>query len=156
MAKVAYTNPTGGYQHVGNKTIPPFETREIEETDHPNYQAPDKKPEQPRRPPLLSLLDNSVKDIVAEFPNLSDDELAALEEAEGNDKPRTTLMAAFKAERLQRADTHLGQDMDAWVESLQAMNDDELTEQLDAFKDDDGRLALIQEEIDRRAKDGEK
>lgn len=107
MAKIAYTNTGNTVAHVGGKSIPPGETREVEESMLPSFTtAPTKsaKPE-PEANPLAEILAHSVKDITALLPAMSDGELAALGEAEQlAAKPRTTLLGAIAEVMLARAD----------------------------------------------------
>ena len=104
---------------VGEKLIPPGSGRDIDEALLP----PERRgaPEQdgaPAEPTLAELVaelhGRSVKDIAAERPNLKQEALDMLREAENaSTKPRTSLLAALDAERLRRADEQLQADADA-------------------------------------------
>lgn len=101
MRKVPYYNPTDKTQHLGPVSVRPHSTREVDPRDIPGY-----KPGAAERPapadPTLELLDNSIKDIAERLPDLSDEELDSLEEAEINGKTRKGLLEAITEERLNR------------------------------------------------------
>jgi len=161
---VALYNDTAKAIHIGNKMIRPGDTREVDSDLVPfkHYDKcsprPDGKPKAPTlvAPPqqdddtqLLSLLDNSINDIKGKLPGLTVAQLEKLEAAEGaKAKPRKNLMEAFAEDRLNRAQE--ATETDELVALLQTMGDEELIAQLDVFQGDEGKIALVNAEIERR------
>lgn len=98
--KIPFHNETDKFQHIGGVTIPPFDTRDVEATLHPDYKAP--KAEEPEpEDPLVYLLDGSVKAIQEKLPALDMEQLNALEALEQKAaKPRASLIEAIAAAKL--------------------------------------------------------
>lgn len=103
--KVPYTNTSKNTVQIGGKSIRPGETREIEATLHPDYHRPPAAAAPEPGNPMLEMLDDSVANIIEQLPDVSDDELGQLVQAEADGKKRKTLMAAFEEEKLRRAQT---------------------------------------------------
>lgn len=103
MNKVPYTNNTANRMTVGGVAVRPGETRYIDETLHPDYKRADAAPSEPDDP-VLELLDNSVKDIVPQLPELSDADFYRVWQGEEDGKTRSTLLEAFEEEKLRRAE----------------------------------------------------
>lgn len=102
--KVPVTNETATFMHVGGVTIPPSETREVEETHLPDYKAEEAAPA-PVEDHLAALLELSVPKIKDALPNLNDldvERLGELEQAKG-DKARTSLLGLIAETIMDRA-----------------------------------------------------
>lgn len=148
MQKVPYTNSTKKIVHVGNVTIFPGDTREVDPTLLPGHKA--KQPaEQLDVNPILALLDGSVKQIADALSGISAEDLDALELAEEAGKTRKGVLEAIAEERLSRADA--AQEAEEFVAELTAMSDEDLDAAVDMYQEDAGKLALVEAEIARRA-----
>lgn len=154
MGMVPFTNAGSTVVHVGNKTIWPGQTREVDETLLKDYKAKAPVDVEPNATVIITgLLALSVKDIIAALPGLSDDDLALAEQLESaKDDPRSTALEAIHKEKLHRAKA--AQEAAEFVVLLADMDDEELAAQLDTGLDD-GLAALVQAEIDKRAAAGE-
>lgn len=98
--KIPFHNETDKFQHIGGVTIPPFDTRDVEATLHPDYQAPKAEEEVPDNP-LAALLKAAVKDIQPKLAELDMEQLTALEALEQeSQKPRASLIEAIAAAKL--------------------------------------------------------
>lgn len=105
MKKIPYTNETDKYITVGTVTIPPGQTRDVEETLHPDYHAVQVEPvTAPPADLLAALLAGTVAAIVAALPGLTQADLAELVERENaSEKPRKTLLDAIAEQQLAKA-----------------------------------------------------
>ena len=104
MKKVPYTNTGKTIAHIDGKSIAPNDTREVDPTQIPGYQAEAPKQEPPADP-VGALLKGKVKEITPAIPGLSDEDLDKVEAAEGAKKdPRVGVMKAVAEERLKRAE----------------------------------------------------
>lgn len=113
MQKVPFTNTGTSFRFVGGQMVAPGETIYVSQYDHPGYKAP--APEAVKEDttdPVLDRLDQKVDDIVAQLPELSDDDFERLRQAEQDGKTRSTLMKAFEAEALRRAEERVTGDKD--------------------------------------------
>lgn len=105
MKKIHYTNTTGQRKTVAGMAVAPGATVLVDERDHPDYQpAPVHRPRKERSDPVLALLDNPVRDIIAKLADLSDAEFERLQQGEKDGKTRKSLLEAFDAEFLRRAE----------------------------------------------------
>lgn len=105
MQQIIYTNTTGKRKVVGGMAVPPGGSVMVGPRDHPDYTpAPRQRPRKQRSDPVLALLDNSVRDIVKQLPELSDAEFDRLTQGEKDGKTRKSLLEAFDAEYLRRAE----------------------------------------------------
>lgn len=149
--QVPYYNDTGKIQHIGSKTIFPGETREVDETYIPVKLQKSKKEEVPKseapnpNAKLLMILDGKVSDITAKLGDYSDEQLDLLKQAEENGNTRSTLIAAIDEEKMSRAQA--AQEVEEFVKLIAEMDLAELQDQLETVKDDDGKVALINERI---------
>jgi len=161
MAKVAYTNKTDKIQHIGNVTLWPGDTREVDEM---LISVPRKAEPEPKPDALLALLDNNVPVIVDAItarddngkPTLTDTELVRLKAAEEGGNTRSTLMKAFAEEELRRAgekadDSKKTDDLDGLIASLPDKSDDELLELSELHQGDESITEAINAEIERRS-----
>lgn len=92
---------------VGGVMIPPGETRHFDESMLPPEFKPDAEPEGEAAVdnPLLVISALSIPQLALGLPDLSDEELAALEGMENDkEKPRQGALAAILAERLCRSE----------------------------------------------------
>ncbi len=119
MGMVPYTNESAKFEHLGGTTIPPGDTRMVDETLVPGYEPAGDKPagaaeggasddgkdeQEKLLAAITAMLALNVPDIQAKLPELSDKELDALELAESGSegKNRTTLLQAIATETLGR------------------------------------------------------
>ena len=120
MGMVPYTNETDKFQHIGSATIPPGDTRLVDEELLPGYQPPAdvpaggndgggaKMPDDAAAlmlAAMLELLEKNVPEIQAQLAALTDDELEILEKGESaaEGKNRSTLLQSISTEKLARA-----------------------------------------------------
>lgn len=105
MAKIPVSNTTAMPIYVGAAMIPAGETRHFDEEDVPAHLRPVPEAIEPAAPtdPLLELLEGNVASITAALTELSDADLARLEQAEHDGKARKGVLVAISEVRLQRA-----------------------------------------------------
>ena len=158
MAKKPCTNTTDQIMHVGNTTIWPGQTREVDETLLPDYAAPDTDDAAPDPDAdLKALLEGNVGEVREALPAFTDDELDSLEALESEDaggKGRKGVLEAIAEARLQRA---VDADLDAFKESLQDLDEEALLAKLDEVGGDVDRQNLVQAAVEAldTAGDGE-
>lgn len=103
---VPYSNRTARAVHIGSVIVRPGETRMVDPRLVKGH-TPAKPAAAPPPDPnieLLTLLASNTAQITAALPDLSDDQLAALDAAEqAAEKPRKGVVEAIAAERLGRA-----------------------------------------------------
>lgn len=103
--KVPYYNETDKFLHFGAVTIPPGETRDVDECLLPDYQAPENAAQDDAADPLLAISAMSIAKIEAGIADLSLEEIDRLEALEKEKaSPRQGLMAVILSERLRRAE----------------------------------------------------
>lgn len=108
MATVPYTNPKKHTVHINGKAIAPGDTRDVEETMIPGYRPPPKAQAEETADPVAELYGQTVADIIAQLPDLPDEDLKRLAQIEGGkDKPRVSLIKALSEESIRRADASL-------------------------------------------------
>lgn len=151
MVTKPYHNSTNKTVHIGNKSIRPGETREVDETMCPDFKA--NKPKAAAADPnakLLLLLDLSVPKLVEALHGKTMEELDILEEAEEAGKTRVGAIAAITEARLIQvaADEHDEHNF-AYQAKLIDLTDEELETEFKTQEDDD-LLPLIQAEMERR------
>jgi hypothetical protein len=101
---------------------------------------------------LLVLLDLTIPKITERLPGLSEEELDTIEAAEKAGKTRAGVINAIAEVRLERAaNSPSALDVADLKIALAGMDEDELLEQLNVFAGDEGRLAMVQDEINLRA-----
>jgi len=135
--------------------IPPNTTRIFDAGTVPrppeSVAAP--KPEQPPEPEgIAALVLKSVKDIEAEIPTLSDDdlqELEKLEEAKG-DKARKGVLAPIQTEQLERA------KQAEFIKGLDGLTEPDLNELLTGYEEGSAEYGMIAERIEQLAVDASK
>lgn len=121
--KVPYFNNTDKFAHIGPVTIPPFGTRDVEDTHIPGYtQLVAGDP--PVTDELSDLLKQSVAKVVEALPGLSQEDIDRLGELEQTGKNRTTLLSAIAEETLNRA----GKTVEEIIAELPLMPDEALAE----------------------------
>jgi len=107
MKEVPFTNDKKHIVYVGSKSIPPGETRMVDESMLFDAHGKDNGVNVDQPPmgddPLLSLLDQSISEVVDALPSLSDQDIDQLESAENNGKTRKGILEAIAKERLRRA-----------------------------------------------------
>lgn len=164
MKQVALTNDTEKTIHCGPKSVRAGETREVDPTMIPEEHKKrahglkddaGKKDKTEAPNPLLALLDFAIPAIlmaIAEMINgeykYSMEDLRVLEQAEEGGKTRNGVMSGIAEERLRRG-TH-AQEAEQLANDLPTADDEWLASALDTFAHDEGLLALVKEEINRR------
>lgn len=148
--KKPITNTTDKIMHVGGCTIWPGQTREVEETLHPDYR-PEPAPEVAPDPyeDLLALLDGNVSEVREGLSALADDELTVLEGLESEEqggKGRKGVFEAIAEERLARA---AAADIEAFSESLAGLDEAALLDVLDQVGGDMDRQQIVQDALDK-------
>lgn len=104
MSKVWYTNETNKFLHIGSVTIPPNETREVDESLLPGQKPKAEEAKTPVPPDAIAeLLKKKVADVVAALHELSDDDLTKAAEQEQAGQNRKSVVEAIAAEQLRRA-----------------------------------------------------
>lgn len=109
MRKVAFTNTTASFAHVGGVMIPPGDTRDVDARLVPGYQA-EAAGAEPVVPadPLALVLAGKVAEVVAGLEALDDDELDRLMVLEAeSDRPRKGVLEAAQTLLLARAAARL-------------------------------------------------
>lgn len=156
MKKIPYTNHTDSIQHIGNKTIWPGQTREVDES---HIITPDANN---NSQPEASAKVNSVEDVVAlsvselkkTLQLLSNEDLDAVFTAENEkEKPRSGAINAIAAEQISRASQSVGSvtsdRMDEFAKIVAQMDDDELADQ--SFPEGSAESVIVSDEKHRRA-----
>ena len=108
MAEIPVKNSGKNPLPVAGRLILPGETRFIEEQEVPPHlrpNAPEPAKAEPPADPIKALLKGKVPEIVEAIPNLSDEQLDQVEQAESAKKnPRIGVVNAIAVEKLKRAD----------------------------------------------------
>ena len=159
MAK-AITNPGKTPMYVAGRYIGPGETRHFEDHEVPPHMLEEAiNTETSRHNPSATTPQASSEkaaDLIARLASLSVEQLLELEQQEHDGKKRKGVLEAIAKELLTRAaddeniNPQLQADLEIFKFDLSQMNEDELQEQIEAFKEDEGRLAIVQAEIDQR------
>lgn len=154
MAEVPVKNYGKIDMHIGGKLIPAGETKFVDERFVATKQAPPETPAETEPNPVLDILKQNVKQVAEALAAVSAEDLDALELAESAaENPRKGVLEAVNIERLSRANEV--QETEEFIAELKAMNEEDLTDAMDTFRNDDGKMALINEEVDRRASEAE-
>ena len=104
MSLIAFTNTKKHTVYVGNKSIKPGETREVEETLAPSFKAEKPAQTEPENP-LAELLSGNVPSVLEALEALSDADLVVLQELEDHaENPRKGVLEGLLTETLRRAD----------------------------------------------------
>lgn len=106
MSHIPYTNDRDQIRYVGGHLVRPKETVIMDARHVPQHMRPAPPPPEEELPPdpMAELRKGNVRGITAMLPELSTEQLAALEVLEQEaDNTRTTLLEAIEAERLKRA-----------------------------------------------------
>ncbi len=153
--KKPYTNNTDGIQHVGSVTVMPHSTREVEERDIQAYtgHSDAAKPEESPNNPLALFLSANVKTIANNIADLSAAELDGIETLEKADKNRNGVINAIAEARLVLAAAN-SSELEQFIDSLDGMSDEELTEQKELYTDEEDSVAYLEAvntEIENRA-----
>lgn len=104
MPLIAFTNTKDHTVYMGNKSIAPGETREVEKTLLPSFKAQKPALAEPENP-LVELLMGNVKSVLDALETLSDEDLVVLQELEDEaENPRKGVLEGLLTETLRRAD----------------------------------------------------
>lgn len=111
MKLVPYTNETANYVVIGNITIPPGQTRDVEDILHPEYQAePESGPASTSTDIVDVLQRGPIAELLKCLPELSREDLDRMDTAEQQRKtPRKTVLAAISELQLANANQSLDQ-----------------------------------------------
>lgn len=162
MSQKPITNHRATNMFVSGVVIPPGETKVFEETDlPPHLQGRDKPAPAPVEPAdrVLQLLDQNVSEIIKAIeardangnPEVSDDEVLRLKQAEEDGKTRKTLMKAIDEEWVKRAnDAQQREDHMAFVASLADMPTEQLAELKTKHQEEEDKVLAIALEQVRR------
>lgn len=165
--KVPYHNTKSHPEHVGGVMVQPGETRFIDENRHPDYPGMGARRAAPTPEPtgsdMTDLAAEKADVIKAQLAELDDNQLSELLAAEEAGKNRKGVVEAVNSELLTRAseggegaeNDPAAVEAQQFAASLPEMSDDELAELAESVADDEGRLALVNEEIAHRADGGE-
>jgi len=164
MKSVAFTNDTDKTIPVGNKSVRPYETREVDPSMIPEkwknkaHGLVDEKTKEAEQAPnpMLDILDGNVASVLLAISEKTEegnhkytiDNLAMLEQAEQSGNTRKGVIEGITEERLSRASQAL--EAESFVKELTESSDEDLTAALELYVGDDGKLALVQAEIDKR------
>jgi hypothetical protein len=150
LNKIPVKNNTDMPMYVGASMVLPGETRHFEAHEVPSHLKPQAEEVQPEEQldPLVELIASSVKDVAAQLPALSIEQIKTLGDLERAGAARKTLLLAIAEELLRRAGNE---------SELAAMSNAELTATLEASlgaseEDVDAAfIAALQAEVARRA-----
>lgn len=149
--KKPYTNDTDKIVHIGNCTIWPGQTREVEETLIPGFvqeSSGEEEQDTALEDALVALLDGSVAEIREALPGLPGEHLDLLETLEASDnggKGRKGVAEAIAEERLRRA---AQAELDAFRDSLAGLDEEALLAKLDEVGGDIERQEIVQQAIE--------
>jgi len=134
VKKIPYTNNSKSIQHIGNKTIWPGQTREVDKSllDLPGKDKAKNTDLKPVSNSIKDILKLSVSDFSAALPSLSTEDLDAVEAGEkAKSTPRVGAVNAVAAEKLTRASQSVEGDKsaDEFSDLVKLMDDAELAEQ---------------------------
>lgn len=156
MNKTVIHNDSDQPRYVAGRLIPPGESRAFSTHELPVEHRAAVVQVAAQTDPFAvvkDLLALPLKDLVPRLPGLPARQLEQLEQLENqSDKPRKGLLNEITAEVLRRAAAAETEDTMADFRTMLAeMGEPELVDQLAVFADDESRLVLVQQEIDRRA-----
>jgi hypothetical protein len=103
--QVPYTNEIGRPVHVDGKRILPGETRTVDARSVPRGEPETAAPVEETGGSVLDLLDATAAVILDALPELSDEQLQQLVDAEQAGKTRKTVIEGIAEEQLRRAST---------------------------------------------------
>lgn len=108
--RIAYTNNHAHTEFIGGVMIPPGETREIDATHHPDYQAPDAgaSADSPAHHIVDVLLAGDVATLLAHVPALGADDLQELSDREQSGARRENVLSALAEQLLTLANEQVG------------------------------------------------
>ena len=162
--KKPYTNNTDKIQHIGNVTLMPGETREVEEMHlraHVGV-SDEEKSKAPEVSVVEQIRADSIKKIAKQLPDFTIETINDLEAAEkADEKPRTGLLTAITEERLIRsaaADKEAEEILALFVKGLDGLSDEELTEQVEQMTgkpESEAYLEAVNSEIAKRDSENE-
>lgn len=108
MKTVPFSNNTENTIHIGSATIPAGETRDVDPSLLPNYQAEGVIDEDLVLDPIAELLKVNVKLVTAQLADMTDEQLAQAVALEQDGQNRKSLIEAMTAETLRRANEKSG------------------------------------------------
>ncbi len=133
MKKFPFTNSSDKIVHLGPVTIWPGQTREVDPRDLPNAETAKAKPVDDNAPQLselekaaMAIVSKKVADVVMALPDLSDEMLVLVEQADAKNS-RVGVIKALAEEKLVRSQCFaavkeiLVQDSSTIIETLEAL-----------------------------------
>lgn len=129
--KVPFTNEGKTVVHIGNVTVMPGHTRDVEEHDIPDFKS-EVPAEKEKTDPLAEFLLRNVKDVVAALAGLSLAEVERLGELEQLGQKRKGVLNAIAETLLVRA------SQDEMLSKVGTLSDEELAAALEEAKTDIG------------------
>lgn len=154
MKKIPYHNSTSKAVHVGNITILPGGTRDVDPTLLPEAKAKKVEPVLAKNTlskKIAEILNLSISDLQKQLSALSNDELTELEAGENaKPAPRSGALTAISAARIALASQKVGGDKEAdeFKVLVESMSDEELAEQ--EYPAESYQFAIIGDEKIRR------
>lgn len=119
--KVPYQNDTDSPVHIGNVTIMPGNTRDVEETHIPGHKGKEIATQDTQPHPLGDLLKGNVGVVAQALNGMAFEDVELLGELEQAGQARKTLLAAIATEILARqAGMHLTQVLDGTLDDIVA------------------------------------
>lgn len=150
MQKVPYHNKTEKPVHIGAVTVPPNQTRMVE-SQYLLIKAREDLPETTAAGwNLEAFVKQNQETEIAQLPELTDQQLEQVVAHYSQNTPPKKLKPALEAEVIAREEYRKA---DEYVASLESMSDEELKAELLYVGDDEGKLALVQDQLSKR-KDG--
>lgn len=106
MRKIPFTNETNGYLVIGTVTIPPGQTRDVEDTLHPDYAVGRSASAETAPVDIVAmLLAGPLDELLKCLPALSPEDLDRLDTQEQqSEAPRSEVISAITELQLSRAD----------------------------------------------------
>lgn len=147
MKSTLVTNNTKNTMHVGPHTIYPGQSRSVQRC----FLKVEKSIAEPSLEEWLSdFVKQKQDDEIQALPNLTFDQLYALEVHYSNENPPKKLKAALPIEVESRGEAF---EIFVFAKELAEMDDADLSSSLFEYADDEARLAAVQSELNKRSED---
>ncbi|MBO9493859.1 hypothetical protein J7438_07135 [Thalassotalea sp. G20_0] len=147
MQKVPYHNKTEKPVHIGAVTVPPNQTRMVESQYLLIKAREDLLETTAAVWNLEAFVKQNQETEIAQLPELTDQQLEQVVAHYSQNTPPKKLKPALEAEVVTREEARKA---DEYVTSLETMSDEELKAELLSVGDDEGKLALVQDQLSKR------